>query len=256
MLKAIRKLTLARGIQNRLSYLLLRNTFMKPLISLIVPVYNVERFIERCLISLINQTYSNLEIIVVNDGSTDGSRVIAQAVSVKDKRVILIDQCNMGLGEARNTGIKNSAGEFAVFIDSDDWIEERMIELLVSSAILSNADIVCCGFNEIIENERNSYFLNMELNSENDYIALCLNEVHKNKHWVITTVWAKLFKLSLLRDYSILFNLSTFEDSPFFFKAVYHSNKISFVREPLYNYFVRTGSITNSPISESKLSCF
>jgi glycosyltransferase involved in cell wall biosynthesis len=160
------------------------------------------------------------------------------------------------LGEARNTGIRNSTGMFAAFIDSDDWIEEQMIELLVNSAMRSNADITCCGFNKVRMNKSYPYFINTELNNENDFIALCLNEVHNSKKKVVTTVWAKLFKLSLLKDNAILFSLRSFEDSPFFLKAVYYSNRISFVREPLYNYSLRDDSISNSPISESKLNCF
>jgi glycosyltransferase involved in cell wall biosynthesis len=229
---------------------------MNPLISIIVPVYNVEEYLARCLQSLINQTYNHLEIIIVNDGSTDRSLEIAERFLIGEKRAKIINQPNLGLGEARNTGIRNSNGEFATFVDSDDWIEKRMIELLVKSAVQSNADIICCGFNTITVDRMYSTLLDPELNKEKDHLVLCFNEVHNNKRKIITTAWGKLFNLGLLKGNSIFFPLPRFEDTPFFIKAVYYSKTICFVKDSLYNYSVRSGSISNSPISELNLRCF
>ena len=229
---------------------------MRPLVSIILPVYNVEHYIMRCLKSIVNQTYENLEIIIVNDGTTDKSMEVGKEFFNSDQRIKIIDQENMGLGEARNTGLRACNGDFIAFIDSDDWIETQMIELLVNSAVCNDSDISCCGYNSVTKDETYSTFIDLELNNQRDYFALCFNEVYRTRKRLITTVWAKLFKSSVLKRNFILFSLTTFEDTPFFIKAVYYSKKISFVSEPLYNYTYRENSLSNSPISERKLKCF
>lgn len=99
-----------------------------PLVSIIVPVYNNEKYIERCLNSILNQTYTNIQIIVINDGSTDNSYKICKKYAEQDNRIFLISQKNSGVSSARNTGLKEAKGEVLSFIDSDDWVHERFIE--------------------------------------------------------------------------------------------------------------------------------
>ena len=117
-----------------------------PLISVVVPIYNVEHYLERCLDSIISQTYTNLEIILVDDGSTDRSGAIADAYAAKDSRVKVIHQKNGGLSIARNTGIEACRGEYLLFIDSDDYIAPNMCECLLSHLTEADADIAIGGF--------------------------------------------------------------------------------------------------------------
>ncbi len=125
------------------------------LISVIVPIYNVERYLAQCLDSIIGQSYTSLEIILVDDGSTDGSKKIAEQYVVSDERVILISQENLGLSGARNTGMAVAKGEFLVFVDSDDWLEITILEEAVNS-IDNSIDLVGWGYERVFETHSNS----------------------------------------------------------------------------------------------------
>ena len=117
----------------------------KPLISVIVPVYNVEKYLRKCLESIINQTYKNLQIILVNDGSTDSSLSICKEYENIDNRIIVIDKENEGPAIARNVGLDSADGDFIAFVDSDDWILENMYEVLLEKQAIHNADMTVCG---------------------------------------------------------------------------------------------------------------
>jgi len=117
-----------------------------PLLSVIVPIYNVDRYLKKCLDSLLNQTYTNLEIILINDGSTDSSYEICKQYAGKDPRFRLINKENGGLGQARNVGLENANGDIYAFVDSDDWIDIRMFEKMISAMEEYNADIVQCNY--------------------------------------------------------------------------------------------------------------
>ncbi len=114
---------------------------MKPLISIIIPVYNVEQYLHRCVDSVLNQTYKNLEIILVNDGSPDNCPFICDEYAKKDKRIIVVHKENGGLSSARNAGLEIVQGEYISFIDSDDWIHENYIEILYKNLHEKKADI-------------------------------------------------------------------------------------------------------------------
>ena len=115
------------------------------LVTIVVPVYNVEKYLRKCLNSIVNQTYENIEIICVDDGSPDNSINILNEFAQSDKRVKIIRQENQGLSGARNTGINNAIGKYIMFIDSDDWIELNMVELMVNKIENENLDLVVCG---------------------------------------------------------------------------------------------------------------
>ena len=125
---------------------------MLPKISVIVPIYKVEVYINKCIDSIINQSYKNIEVILVDDGSPDKCGEIANIYSKKDSRVKVIHKENGGLSDARNCGMKYATGEYVLFVDSDDWISEEMIDTLVSIAIETNADIVQSAFYYAYEN--------------------------------------------------------------------------------------------------------
>ena len=131
---------------------------MNELISVIVPIYNVEKYLERCLDSIIKQTYKNLDIILVDDGSIDNSTKICDEYVKKDSRIKVIHKENGGLSDARNVGIDNSDGKYICFIDSDDYIELDMIENLYDGIVKNNANICCCG--KLLEYEKNKLPIN------------------------------------------------------------------------------------------------
>ena len=110
-----------------------------------IPIYNVKNYLAKCVDSILNQTYKNLEIILVNDGSTDGSEIICEELKKKDKRIRIINQKNGGLSSARNTGIRNANGKYIQFVDSDDWIDYECIEELHNCIYKDNSDISICG---------------------------------------------------------------------------------------------------------------
>ena len=118
----------------------------RPLISVIVPVYQVEQYLERCVDSILNQSYHNLEIVLVDDGSTDKGKVICDRYGTQNTNVKVIHQQNQGLSAARNTGIEASTGEWICFIDSDDYIEENMLEIMLRTSFEDQSDMVICGF--------------------------------------------------------------------------------------------------------------
>ena len=118
---------------------------LNPLISVVVPIYNVDKYLDRCVESIIKQTYTNLEIILVDDGSSDNSPQICDNWNVKDKRIKVIHKENGGLSDARNVGLSFATGEIISFIDSDDWIEHEMFEKMLNRKKKDNSDIVSCG---------------------------------------------------------------------------------------------------------------
>ena len=121
----------------------------RPIISIIVPVYNVESYLERCINSILNQTFKNFELILVDDGSTDKSGEICDSFAGYDKRIRVIHKKNGGLSSARNVGLDVSIGKYIGFVDSDDWIDEFMYEKLYRNMIKTKSDIVICNFSRV-----------------------------------------------------------------------------------------------------------
>lgn len=125
----------------------------QPLVSIIVPIYNTQRYLKKCLDSICNQSFSNIEILLVNDGSTDESLSIITEYEKMDNRLSVIDHNNAGVSVARNIGLNKAKGDYVLFIDSDDWIEKDMVETLVNNAILSHSDIACCQYDKSVRND-------------------------------------------------------------------------------------------------------
>ena len=137
----------------------------KPIISVIVPIYNVEEYLPKCLDSILNQTFSNIEIICVNDGSTDGSRKVLEEYKKRDFRIKIVDKENGGLSSARNAGMKVAVGEYYSFIDSDDWIDKTMLEKLYENMTTLNTDISICAVHQFDE-------INQKIDDSNPYYTL------------------------------------------------------------------------------------
>lgn len=206
-------------------------------ISVIIPVYNTEKFLERCLNSVLNQTLRDIEIIVVNDGSRDNSLEIIKKFKENDNRIVLLDEQNGGSSFARNKGLEVSKGKYFYFIDSDDYLEENiMFEELYNKCEKDNLDIVVFDYYNDFGN-RKEYIKNIEIS---DNILINKEEYIKdliNGKWGIS-IWGKLIKKELFKDKKIIFpeNIFMGEDLLTSLKLVFFSKKIEKLNKAFYNY--------------------
>lgn len=221
------------------------------LVTIVVPIYNVEKYLEKCLNSIIKQTYKNLEIICVDDGSPDNSIEILNIFAKKDSRIKIIRQENQGLSGARNTGINNATGKYIMFIDSDDWIELDMVELMVTKMKKSNLDLVICGtFNNLSEKEyktNNLDKIKKYIKNKTDGVSYFKIVTSKTNLFTASSC-NKIYRLNLLKKEQLFFpEKRLYEDLLFSFKYLIYSKNIDIVEKPLYHYFTkREGSITNT----------
>lgn len=217
----------------------------QPLVSLIVPVYNVGDFVERCLRSVMNQTYPNLEIIIVNDGSTDDSATICRKVTEGDDRVIVLNQENCGLGLARDSGINAASGEWICFVDSDDWVALNFVEELLSAAIDNDCLIAQCKY-MFTKSERQpaeSSQANVKLFDWRSFWLYAWTA----PQFAPTASWDKIYHRSVLSD--LRFGDFRFsEDNLFVVKAIYaaRAKKLALVESTLYYYYYRENSLTHN----------
>ena len=181
-------------------------TAREPKISIIVPVYNVEQYLPQCIESIINQTYQNLQIILVDDGSPDNSGRICDEYAEKDLRIKVIHKENGGVGSARNEGINYALGEYIYFVDADDYLESELIDICMNTIIKQYPDMLIFGFNKVDKNGLNkkpvippAYSIN-DLSTEKDALAdiFCSGTG--------LAVWDKLIKTKLIKDNNILFD--------------------------------------------------
>lgn len=215
---------------------------MSASVSIIIPVYNVEKYLRKCLDSVINQSIKSKEIIVVNDGSTDSSLSIINEYKAKYPDIIIVDKKNGGLASARNAGLKVARGEYIGFVDSDDYIHIDMYENLYNKAKQNNSDIVMCGhlriFNDHEESFVYDYNENKVYNSE---------EITKEflKHAISLSSCDKLFKRELFEKHDFFFPEGKLnEDIQVVFGLIFNSDRICFDNKPYYHYYQRGGSIT------------
>lgn len=217
------------------------------LLSIIVPVYNVENYISICLDSLINQTYKNIEIVCVNDGSKDNSLNILNQYKDKDSRIILIDKKNGGVSSARNAGINASNGDFITFVDADDYVDINTYKNCIDTIIEKNADILAFGYIQEPEHKIINPYKNKFYNAFD-----CLkNEFTKN-----CTVWNKIFKRSILFDENIRFaeDVAYGEDDLFLKMVTPNAKKIFGCADAYYHYNTyRETSAENTYSIEKKL---
>lgn len=199
---------------------------------MIIPVYNVEKYLEKCLKSITNQTLDDIEIIVINDGTLDNSEEIILKYQEVDKRIKYYKKQNGGLSDARNYGLERAQGEYISFIDSDDYINETMLEKMYIKAQLDNSDMVICGFKSVYESGVARTFKNYDQITFKDILE-------------ISFAWNKIYRNSLLKDLKFKFPVGKhYEDMFCIPKIAMNSKKISVVSEELYNYVIRKDSIT------------
>lgn len=211
-------------------------------ISVIIPIYKVERYIEKCVNSVINQTFKKLEIILVNDGSPDKSPKICEEYASKDNRIKVIHKSNGGVSSARNAGLEIATGEYILFVDADDWLEQDMCEYLINNAIRYDADISCSGFycDRTKSSDIRSTPKDIYLQSNDD----CISNFLEKKYFSFC-IWNKLFNRKIVMD-KFDESLSIGEDGYFLFRAVLNSNKVIFGKEAKYHYNIRNNSATQS----------
>ena len=213
-----------------------------PKVSIIVPVYNVERYIVRSMDSLVNQTLKDIEIIVVNDGSTDNSKKLIEIYQEKyPNKIKLVDKENGGLSDARNYGIPHATGEYIAFLDSDDYVELDTYEKMYNKAKEDDSDLVECDF----------------IWEYPDRKKVDTGKIYNNKKEMLTyarvVAWNKLIKRSLIEEHKMEFPKGLrYEDVEFFYKMVRYYNKVSFVKEPLIHYIQRSSSISNTQNERTK----
>ena len=218
---------------------------MKEKISVIVPCYSVEKYLNRCVDSILNQTYENLEVLLIDDGSTDKTYELCEAYLNKDNRVKVIHQKNMGLSGARNTGIENATSSYYVFIDSDDEILKDMIEVLYDLLKKYEADISCCSYLELFSEEDEAK-INDQVKEE---IKVLDGDDKYNFAPYYTVQWNKLFKKEIFRD--IKYPLGMYHEDEFVVhKEAYNANKIVCTNKRLYKYYRNPESITRNPTNE------
>ncbi len=223
------------------------------LISVIVPVYKVEEYLPRCVESLINQTYKNLEIILIDDGSPDNCGKICDEYAKKDKRIKVIHKENGGVSSARNLGIDKARGEFITFVDSDDYLEMNMYEKMMCKQVKDNSDLVFCRYKEVYTNHK-IYVKEQSLENfcETKDLSVLLNhstrventgKMYNTYDYVMCSIWRILFRADLLKKYRFNTNIKIMEDTVLLTELVMKEDcKISYVDEYLYSYIIRGNS--------------
>lgn len=217
---------------------------MKKKLSIIVPVYNVEKYIDKCLDSLVNQTIDNYEIIIVVDGSKDNSiEIVKKYKELYPGLITFYETENHGLSAARNYGLERANGEYVGFVDSDDCVNIEMYDKMYNYAIKSNYDIVVCDYYQITDNGNNLKKLEIEENDTRQNIVI------KSKPYA----WNKIYKRNIFNEFNIKFPEGLiFEDVCTVYPLLIQVNKIGYIDEPLYNYtFNRTDSI----MKNKKIDC-
>lgn len=216
---------------------------MQPSISVIVPIYNAEKYIHRCLDSILAQTYKNFELILINDGSIDNSGKICDEYSQRDNRIKVIHKNNGGVASARQCGIENAKGEYTIHVDPDDWVESNMLEELYNKAIKEKADVVVCDF--YVEEKDKTTYRKEKISgekTENFLQNILLHKLHGS-------LCNKLIKLACYKDFNISFveNLNTSEDYLICVKIFMNNINTVYLNKAFYHYdqYSNSNSITH-----------
>lgn len=214
-----------------------------PLVSVIVPVFNVEGFVGQCLRSIHNQTYQNLDIILVNDGSTDGSPRICQEWAKKDNRIKVINENNSGLSAARNKGLTFASGQYILFVDSDDWLVQDAIEVMVNAFNKYNADMVTCQFFNYDGTSHVSFkpSKEVEILNREEYVHKLLMDREITNH-----IWRKMFKKDLMPPHPF-WEGHMFEDIAAMPLLINGCKRFVSLSSPLYYYRLRSSSFIRTP---------
>lgn len=218
-----------------------------PKISVIIPVYNTERYLDKCLTSVINQSFKDIEIILINDGSTDNSYKICQEYVKKDSRIILVNQKNKGQGFARNLGIKLAKSPYLAFIDSDDFISPLMLEKLYLKILEDNSDIVKCSYTRVLKDGSSTNENSKPLNPNKKELFKTLLSID-----YLSLFPDGLYKKELFIKNNLFFKKMVYEDAELALKLIYYSKKISYIDNILY-FWRKTDNSTSRSISNKQI---
>lgn len=232
-----------------------------PKISIIIPVYNVAEYLPKCLDSILTQTLSDIEIICINDGSTDNSGDILQNYATKDNRIKIIKQNNQGISAARNAGLKIVQSEYVMFVDSDDYIAPDMAEKLYRTMETDKPDVVICSAEcvNLLPKDASPDVIEWQSWLQpwfDEYVKPTgIYDVPKTiKHEFISVVWNKLYKTDIIKNYKIEFPLGLIEEDEYWLWAyMIHCKKYAFINERLYFYVQRSGSIMTTRNGNDKV---
>jgi Glycosyltransferases, probably involved in cell wall biogenesis len=227
-----------------------------PIISVIIPVYNAGKYLVRCLDSVIFSSCKNIEIIVINDGSTDNSGEICNEYAIRDKRIQVIHQKNSGAATARNAGLKIAAGKYIGFVDSDDYIDADFYEKLYLKAIETNSDIVKGQRYELKNGKPSLKWIKFSYKKVKKISRFSSNiKIKKNRGYFYSNFWAAIYRHDFLKENGIDFpvEIVTGQDIVFLTKSVCLANKIEFVDGAYYNYFRRADSLDSPILDNTKI---
>lgn len=215
---------------------------MSDLVSILVAVYNTEGYLERCISSILQQTYQNIEIILIDDGSTDKSPCICDNYALIDNRIRVIHQDNGGSASARNTGILNATGSYICFIDSDDYIEATYVERMYNVISQHNVDVVVCSYYKEFSNHTSSIMGFPTTGALDRETALCAIYSYNGFG---AYIWNKMFKTQIIREYHIMFDVELRMSQDLLWTTQYFLiiDKIIYINDPLYHYMYNDGSI-------------
>lgn len=217
-----------------------------PLVSILVPVYNVEAYLPQCLDSIVGQTYPHLQIVLIDDGSTDGSWRVMQEYAVRDERIEIYHQENQGVGTTRNHLLEKIKGDYVLFVDSDDWVELDMVEFLVGKALENHVDVVTCG--NVINDGIPKAVYEEEIWSQEKVVKEFLRHMTFNG-----SLWNKLIKTSLLGSHRFDCRISYGEDALFCWYIIQNASKVIVTDKQLYHYRMNSSSLSHAKWSPNKM---
>ena len=220
----------------------------KPLLSIIVPVYNVEQYLPRCLDSILAQTFTDFEVIAVDDGSPDNCGQILDEYAQKDKRIKVIHKENGGVSSARNAGLDVAVGEYIGFVDPDDTIFPDMYEHLYSEAVAGNYDIVQCGCIQV--NEAGDVIQNLACNEEKEYTNTDDMLCDFFECVIINSVWNKIYRFDIVKNVRFMTELRVAEDGLFVHGCLLKAQKVKIISRCSYCYFISNSSVIHSKPDE------
>lgn len=223
------------------------------LISVIIPIYKVEKYLRKCIDSVMAQAYKNIEIILVDDGSPDGCGLICDEYAQKDSRIKVIHKENGGLSDARNAGLDIASGEYVMFVDSDDYISEKMCDKLYWALTENNADVSVCNFLHVDEDGREIAEMNNDMLIEDEVLSgreILENRLINNWHWVIS--WNKLYKRTLFDN--VRFKVGKQHEDEFIIHEILSQcERVAGVSDAMYYYVQRGDSIMGKGFTVKKL---
>ncbi len=230
----------------------------KPLISVIIPVYKVEEYLPACIDSILAQTYQNLEIILIDDGSPDNCGKICDGYAEKDSRIKVIHKENGGVSSARNAGLDAASGEYVGFVDSDDIIAPTMYEELYGELLRTDSDVSVCRFARFFDGQEKENFSSIKKTSS-DLLVLdsteALSDLLRGTHFY-GSLWDKLFKANLVKNARLREDIFVAEDFLFSVEALLKAKRVCFSDTPLYFYRMRETSIMHTIYSEKHLTMY